>query len=118
MSKGNQQGADSRRKGEASPKAPDVFSALNHPLRRRLMLEWEGREASPSDLAKELDRPLSDVSYHVRVLIDCGVLELVRTQPVRGSVEHFYVPNAERVAQLRSFLVGPTPYDGRPQAAL
>jgi DNA-binding transcriptional ArsR family regulator len=47
-------------------------------------------ETSPSDLAEVLGRPLSNVSYHVRVLLNCGVLELVRTRQVRGSMQHFY----------------------------
>jgi hypothetical protein len=30
------------------------------------------------------------VSYHVKVLLDHDTIELVRTRPVRGAVEHFY----------------------------
>jgi predicted transcriptional regulator len=49
-----------------------------------------GKPTSPRDLATSLQHPLSSVSYHVRVLVDCGVLTLVRTKQVRGSTQHFY----------------------------
>ncbi len=70
----------------------DLFIALAHPLRRRILREAlaDDSEISPRDLASNLDQPLSRLSYHVRVLSGCGVLELVRTKRVRGSTQHFY----------------------------
>ena len=41
-------------------------------------------------LARELDLPLGRVSYHIRLLADLGAIELVRTEPRRGALEHFY----------------------------
>ena len=46
--------------------------------------------ASPSELAGELDEPIGNVSYHMRTLADLGMVELVRTEPRRGAVEHYY----------------------------
>jgi hypothetical protein len=37
-----------------------------------------------------MNAPLVSVSYHVRVLAECEAITLVRTQPVRGSMQHFY----------------------------
>lgn len=69
----------------------ELLVALRHPLRRRILREMAGEEAiSPRELASNLGRPLSNVSYHVRVLADCAAVTLVRTQPVRGSMQHFY----------------------------
>jgi hypothetical protein len=48
------------------------------------------RIASPVELAGELDVPLNNLSYHVRTLLDLGCIELVRTEPRRGTLEHFY----------------------------
>ena len=45
---------------------------------------------SPRELSQMLEEPLSNVSYHVRVLVDCAAVTLVDTQPVRGSMQHFY----------------------------
>jgi hypothetical protein len=46
--------------------------------------------ASPNELAKKLDEPLTNVSYHVRMLHDLGTIELVETEPRRGALEHYY----------------------------
>jgi DNA-binding transcriptional ArsR family regulator len=74
----------------------DLLAALRHPLRRRILREMAGEEAiSPRELATALNRPLSNVSYHVRVLADCTAVTLVRTTPVRGSMQHFYCSTVE-----------------------
>ena len=64
--------------------------ALAHPLRARLLSEMAEREASPVELAEELDEPLGVVSYHVRVLAQAGLLELVNRTFKRGAVQHHY----------------------------
>lgn len=68
-----------------------VLNALRHPLRRRILRAIRDDEAiSPRELAESLSEPLSNVSYHVRVLAEYDLLELVRTRQVRGSMQHFY----------------------------
>jgi DNA-binding transcriptional ArsR family regulator len=69
----------------------DLLVALRHPLRREILREMAAEEAiSPREIANGLDQPLSNVSYHVRVLADCSAIALVNTKPVRGSMQHFY----------------------------
>jgi DNA-binding transcriptional ArsR family regulator len=68
----------------------NLLVALKHPLRRQILKTLGDDVSSPRDLATALNRPLSNVSYHVRVLVDCGVLELVGLKKVRGSMQHFY----------------------------
>lgn len=68
-----------------------LFKALGHPLRRRVLeLILKEEELSPVEASRRLDEPLSNVSYHVRVLDETGAVELVQTLPRRGSTEHFY----------------------------
>ena len=67
-----------------------LIKALGHPLRQRILEKLNEREGSPSRLAEALDEPLGNVSYHVRVLLDCDAIELVGTRPVRGTLEHTY----------------------------
>ena len=67
-----------------------LLRAISHPLRHRLLGMLDGRVASPNMLARELDLPLGRVSYHIRLLSDLGAIELVRTEPRRGALEHFY----------------------------
>jgi DNA-binding transcriptional ArsR family regulator len=69
----------------------DLLVALRHPLRRDILREMAGEEAiSPREISNALQQPLSNVSYHFRVLADCGAVSLVNTKPVRGSMQHFY----------------------------
>jgi DNA-binding transcriptional ArsR family regulator len=67
-----------------------LIKVLAHPLRHRLLQALNHEVASPSDLARELNEPLTTVAYHVKVLLENGAIEEVRTAPVRGTVEHFY----------------------------
>src|SRR3954468_22419343 len=67
-----------------------IAKALAHPLRARILQRLGERVASPGDLAGELNAPLGVVSYHVRMLRDYECVELVRTEPVRGALQHFY----------------------------
>lgn len=69
---------------------PRVIKALAHPLRMELLAALNKRVASPKELAEELGERLPNVSYHVRVLLDAECIELVRTEPRRGALEHFY----------------------------
>jgi DNA-binding transcriptional ArsR family regulator len=69
---------------------PTVAKALAHPLRTRILGALEGRTASPSELAIELDAPLGVLSYHVRRLTALGFVKLVKRVPRRGAVEHYY----------------------------
>lgn len=68
----------------------NLMKALGHPLRQRILQALHDRVASPSQVAKEIDEPLSNVSYHFKILVRCEAVELVRTEPVRGALEHFY----------------------------
>ena len=67
-----------------------IAKALAHPLRARILQRLGERVASPGDLAVELEAPLGVVSYHVRMLRDYECVELVRTEPRRGALQHFY----------------------------
>ena len=67
-----------------------IAKALAHPLRARILQRLGERVASPGDLAVELGAPLGVVTYHVRMLRDYDCVELVRTEPRRGALQHFY----------------------------
>jgi predicted transcriptional regulator len=74
----------------------DLLVALGHPLRREILRQMANEEAtSPREIATAVDRQLSNVSYHVRVLADCAAVSLVRTKAVRGSMQHFYCMTVE-----------------------
>lgn len=67
-----------------------LVKALNHPVRAKALTILSDRIASPKEIAEEIDAPLSNVSYHVRVLDELGLVEIMEEESVRGSVAHFY----------------------------
>ena len=72
-----------------------LINALKHPLRRQILRTIpEDEPTSPRELAERLEQPLGNLSYHIRVLFDSGALELVSEKPVRGTMQHFYLPSA------------------------
>jgi predicted transcriptional regulator len=67
-----------------------IAKAYAHPLRIHILGLLDDRIASPSEIAGELNAPLTHVSYHVRQLAGLGLIKLVKTTPRRGAVEHHY----------------------------
>jgi DNA-binding transcriptional ArsR family regulator len=84
--------AEGRRTSSKSQHELDsnIVKALSHPLRMRILARLNEGVASPNEMAKEFDESLPLVSYHVRILRELGCIELVRTTPRRGAIEHHY----------------------------
>lgn len=78
------------RKEKVSGVDQKLVKALAHPLRVEILTILNERMASPNELSKQLDEGLSQVSYHVKVLKDFDTIEMVKTEPRRGAVEHYY----------------------------
>lgn len=66
------------------------LDGLSHPVRLTVVLAMDAGTASPTSLASRLGVPLGTMSYHVRCLAALGLLELVRSRPRRGAIEHVY----------------------------
>ncbi len=69
---------------------PRYVKALAHPLRIRLLTLLGERDASPVQLAEQVDATLGTVAYHVRTLERLGLIEMVATHQRRGATEHVY----------------------------
>jgi DNA-binding transcriptional ArsR family regulator len=69
---------------------PRLVRALSHPLRIRIMGVLEQRTATPKELSQTLGVRLENIAYHVRALRDFGLIELERSEQVRGAIAHFY----------------------------
>lgn len=84
--------------GKTKPSDPEakLHQVLGHPLRKQLLrLYVEATEMlSPKGLTVPVNRPVSMVGYHVRVLAELGAVELVAEAQRRGAVEHFYEPTS------------------------
>jgi len=81
-----------KRKSNGGRRAIDqgFVKSLSHELRVEILTILTERMASPNELAKMLDEGLSQVSYHVTVLKNYERIELVKAEPRRGAVEHYY----------------------------
>lgn len=84
---------------------PAELKALFHPLRDTLLDLVLERAATVGELATAVGRPPSTVAYHVNVLVDAGLLTVVRTRRVRAVEERFYGRTA------RIFYVGQVPVE-------
>jgi len=74
----------------------ELLEALRHQLRREILRTMFGRpRISPSEIAEILRKPLSGIGYHVRVLANRGVIELVEEVQMRGTMQHFYRLNID-----------------------
>jgi DNA-binding transcriptional ArsR family regulator len=70
--------------------APEQLRALADPFRATLLELVLERAATVTEMARALDRPKSTVAYHVNLLVDAGLLRVVRTRRVRAIEERFY----------------------------
>jgi DNA-binding transcriptional ArsR family regulator len=80
----------SRMSASASVVDTRMAKALSHPVRVQALAILNQRVASPSDIAKQLDLPVANVSYHVNTLLRLRCIEEVETRHVRGAIEHLY----------------------------
>lgn len=70
--------------------SPDQFKALAHPLRHRLLGLLNQRAATISQCAEALGELKGNVSHHLKVLEQAGLVRLVRTRRVQGGTERYY----------------------------
>ena len=69
---------------------PGQLRAMADPLRATLLDLLLERAATVSELASAVGRPKSTVAHHVNVLVDAGMLQVVRTRRVRAIDERYY----------------------------
>jgi Helix-turn-helix domain len=80
----------SKRRPKLGPPDARVIKAIGHPLRWKMLEALNEDDASPVQLARRFGEGVNLVAYHMRILVEVGAAELVRTEPRRGSTEHYY----------------------------
>lgn len=70
--------------------APEQLRALSDSLRATLLELLLERAATVTEMAQAVQRPKSTVAYHVNLLLQAGLLCVVRTRRVRAIEERFY----------------------------
>ncbi len=84
---------------------PAELRAIADPLRTTILDLLLERAATVTELAGAVGRPKSTVAHHVKVLLNAGMLRVVRTRRVRAIDERFYGRTA------RVFFVGKIPLE-------
>jgi len=69
---------------------PEQFRALSHPLRYRLLGLLLQRAATISQLAEALGQNKGNISHHLKVLEQAGLVRVVRTRRVQGGTERYW----------------------------
>jgi DNA-binding transcriptional ArsR family regulator len=82
---------------------PQRLKALGDPLRLHIIDLVLERAMSVTEIAATVERPKGSVAYHVDVLVDAGLLQVVRTRKVRAVEERLYGRTA------RTFMMNPAP---------
>jgi DNA-binding transcriptional ArsR family regulator len=87
---------------------PEGLKAFTDPLRLRVLNILRQRAATNQQVADALGEPHAKVLYHVRILLDAGLIQLVDQQIKGGNVEKYY----RAIANLFGLRVGDGPAPG------
>jgi DNA-binding transcriptional ArsR family regulator len=82
---------------EVDADTPARLKALGDPLRQLLLDLVLERAMTVSELADRVGRPRGTVAHHVNLLLDVGLLRVVRTRRVRAIEERFYGRTARTI---------------------
>src|SRR5689334_7017989 len=69
---------------------PEQIKSFTDPLRARVLRVLSSRAATNQQVADALGEPHAKVLYHIRFLLDAGMIKLVDTQIKGGNVEKYY----------------------------
>ena len=99
------------------PKIPDIkpisldtLKQMGDPIRTRLMGVVSNAPATVQELASTLKVPITRLYYHIHLLEELGLLQVIDSHPVGGTVEKVYYASA------RQFIVDRAQFSGKPAA--
>jgi DNA-binding transcriptional ArsR family regulator len=100
--------------------SPVALKALAHPVRSVILDLLLERAATVTELASAIGRPKSTIAHHVAVLVDAGLLKVVRTRQVRAIEERTYGRTARlfAVGELQPDDIDPVPWAHPLRAAM
>ena len=67
-----------------------ITYAWNHRTRVHILIVLNEGTYTPAEIAAIIDEPLSNVSNHIRELLESGSIELAKTEKVRNATQHYY----------------------------
>ncbi len=83
-----------------------LIQALNHPVRRKILrvLNGSGDPCSPVKLSKTIGQDVSNIDYHVKILVSMGAAMKTGDRQVRGARENFFASTVSRHEQMVAIL--------------
>ncbi len=80
-----------QRPGQRKKRIEEVVAyAVAHPTRVHILIVLNEGTFTPRQIAEILDKPLNNVSNHIRELADAGSIEVAKTEQVRNATLHYY----------------------------
>lgn len=79
-----------------------VLRATAHPLRLQMLSLLTGTEASAAEVARELGITQANASYHLRFLLDAGLLVIAGEEDVRGGRAKKYRHPWEEISRVEA----------------
>ncbi len=76
--------------GEVLRIDPLLTRALSHPVRIEILEALQGRTVSSTELSAQIGARPGVISYHAKLLVQCGCLQLVHSAPRKGAVENYF----------------------------
>ncbi|MEQ1700222.1 MAG: helix-turn-helix domain-containing protein [Ilumatobacteraceae bacterium] len=101
-----------------SADTPARLKALGDPLRQLVLDLVLEKAMSVTELAERVQRPKGSVAHHVDLLVEVGLLQVVRTRKVRAMEERFYGRTARTISFPPHAHDGDLPFFGDARAVI
>ncbi|MCT4508743.1 MAG: helix-turn-helix domain-containing protein [Tepidibacter sp.] len=82
----------------------EQIKAVSHPYRVDILEAFAEEPLSAKQLSELLSEPHAKVNYHIKILLNAGILELVEEKVKSGIIEKYYLPKAKMVIMDKSIL--------------
>ncbi|WP_099188780.1 winged helix-turn-helix domain-containing protein [Tepidibacter mesophilus] len=82
----------------------EQIKAVSHPYRVDILEAFAEEPLSAKQLSELLSEPHAKVNYHIKTLLNAGILELVEEKVKSGIIEKYYLPKAKMVIMDKSIL--------------
>ncbi|MEJ8554117.1 helix-turn-helix domain-containing protein [Tepidibacter sp. Z1-5] len=82
----------------------EQIKAVSHPYRVDILEAFAEEPLSAKQLSELLSEPHAKINYHIKTLLNAGILELVEEKVKSGIIEKYYLPKAKMVIMDKSIL--------------
>lgn len=75
----------------------DEIKAISHPYRLEILESFAEEQLCAKQLSELLGEPHAKINYHIKALLNAGILELVEEKVKSGIIEKYYLPVAKMI---------------------